>query len=78
MRVLVVGASGLLGRSLVSVFNAAGHEVFKPLTQRKSLASLRRRQDPRWITAHVRASAVRIVLKKAGQELAFVWQFIFV
>jgi len=27
MRVLVVGASGLLGRSICSVFNAAGHEV---------------------------------------------------
>ena len=27
MRVLVVGASGLLGRGLVKAFTAAGHEV---------------------------------------------------
>jgi len=28
MRVLIIGASGLLGRAVVKAFGAAGHEVF--------------------------------------------------
>ena len=28
MRVLIIGASGLLGRALVKAFGVAGHEVF--------------------------------------------------
>jgi nucleoside-diphosphate-sugar epimerase len=39
MRVLVVGASGLLGRGLLKAFTAAGHEVGARVLVRARLAS---------------------------------------
>jgi len=39
MRVLIVGASGLLGRALVARFTEAGHEVSRPQTLSQTIAT---------------------------------------
>ncbi len=73
MKVLVTGATGLIGRQLVSTLSAQGHEVFRLVRGQPSEAN-DIPWDPAAGTVHsARLEALDAVVQLAGENIAGRW-----